>query len=273
MKIKFLGTAAAEGIPGIFCTCDLCTKARLLKGKNIRSRFSVMIDDAYKIDFPPDSFYHMVREGLDFTKVNHLFISHPHTDHLYRFDFEFRRQWFTNLRGENKLNIYGWKKSLDLIKEEIESTDINYPIFHEVIPFNKMDCDDFFVYTLPANHMRENDKPYIYLFQRKIDNKCFLCAHDTGVFSEEVWNFLKSFKLDVVSIDCTHGSGYNYNNHLGATNVCDVKKRLEEENIFNNGIFIANHFSHNGKWTHEELEEFFSKHNILVAYDGMVLEF
>ena len=45
MKITFLGTCAAEGFPGLFCKCDTCNKARILKGKNIRSRFSIMINE------------------------------------------------------------------------------------------------------------------------------------------------------------------------------------------------------------------------------------
>ena len=30
MKIQYLGTGAAEGIPAIFCECDTCKKAREL---------------------------------------------------------------------------------------------------------------------------------------------------------------------------------------------------------------------------------------------------
>ena len=273
MKIKFLGTAAAEGWPGIFCTCDTCQKARTLKGKNYRSRFSIMIDDEYKIDFPPDSYYHMIREELDFTKLRHLFISHPHSDHLASFEFDFRRIWFTNMRGDMPLTVYGWKKSIDEIKNSCEENDMNLPTYYEVKPFEKIDANEFYVYPLPANHMREYDKPYIYLFERKKDHKTFLCAHDTGDFFEDVWEFLKGFKLDIVSIDCTHGKHSVNMNHLGCQNVVDVKRKLEELNIFNNGIFIANHFSHNGGLVHHEMEEFFKKYNILVAYDGMEINY
>ena len=28
MKIKYYGTAAAEGIPGLFCSCEICENAR-----------------------------------------------------------------------------------------------------------------------------------------------------------------------------------------------------------------------------------------------------
>ncbi len=38
MKLKYLGTAAAEGIPALFCNCKHCASARELSGKNIRTR-------------------------------------------------------------------------------------------------------------------------------------------------------------------------------------------------------------------------------------------
>lgn len=28
MKLQYLGTAAAEGIPALFCSCPVCTAAR-----------------------------------------------------------------------------------------------------------------------------------------------------------------------------------------------------------------------------------------------------
>lgn len=52
MKIKYLGTAAAEGIPAIFCECANCKRSRMLGGKNIRTRSQAIIDDVLLIDFP-----------------------------------------------------------------------------------------------------------------------------------------------------------------------------------------------------------------------------
>jgi len=74
VKIKFLGTAAAEGWPGIFCECDVCMKARELKGKNIRTRSSCIIDDKYMVDFPPDTYMHVLNNGLMLSKIEYLFI-------------------------------------------------------------------------------------------------------------------------------------------------------------------------------------------------------
>lgn len=38
MKLQYLGTAAAEGFPGMFCNCTACERARKAGGKNIRTR-------------------------------------------------------------------------------------------------------------------------------------------------------------------------------------------------------------------------------------------
>ena len=55
MRIKYLGTAAAEGVPGIFCDCENCKRARKLGGKNIRTRSQAILDDTLLIDFPADT--------------------------------------------------------------------------------------------------------------------------------------------------------------------------------------------------------------------------
>lgn len=45
MKIKYLGTAAAEGVPAIFCRCEVCRKSKAAGGRNIRTRSQSIIDD------------------------------------------------------------------------------------------------------------------------------------------------------------------------------------------------------------------------------------
>ncbi len=273
MKITFLGTCAAEGFPGLFCKCDTCNKARILKGKNIRSRFSIMINENIKIDFPPDSYYHLLNNNLDYTKLKYLFISHPHSDHLAAYEMEFLKCGFTTLKDFH-LNIYGWKKSINLIKDYVKEESINQPNLYPVKAFDVIDIEDFKVYVLPANHMKENDHPFIYLFVRKSDNKTFLSAHDTGYFSEDVWNFLKNFSIDIISLDCTYGTRNNKYNHLGGENILEIKNRLLKEKILKeNHRFIVNHFSHNCGKTHEELEQYFNPHNIEVAYDGLTINF
>ena len=63
MKIKYLGTAAAEGVPALFCRCPVCEKSRSAGGRNIRSRSQAIIDDTLLIDYPPDSFMHFINDN------------------------------------------------------------------------------------------------------------------------------------------------------------------------------------------------------------------
>ena len=52
MKLKYLGTAAAEGYPAMFCDCENCRKAWIEKGRNIRRRSQAITDSELPIDFP-----------------------------------------------------------------------------------------------------------------------------------------------------------------------------------------------------------------------------
>ena len=40
MKIKYLGTAAAEGVPAIFCDCETCRYVRKHGGKGCKRSLS-----------------------------------------------------------------------------------------------------------------------------------------------------------------------------------------------------------------------------------------
>ena len=83
MKIKFLGTAAFEGVPSLFCNCPTCRRAREAGGKNLRSRLQALVNEDLLIDFPPDTVWHSIRFGLDWQKINTCLITHSHSDHLY----------------------------------------------------------------------------------------------------------------------------------------------------------------------------------------------
>ena len=44
MNIQFLGTAAAEGIPALFCKCRVCQNALAVRGKEIKTRSQAIVD-------------------------------------------------------------------------------------------------------------------------------------------------------------------------------------------------------------------------------------
>ena len=83
MKLKYLGTAAAEGVPAVFCECETCKYARKHGGKNIRTRSQVIIDIKIRIDFPADTYMHFLKFDIPLYAVKSRIITHFHQDHLY----------------------------------------------------------------------------------------------------------------------------------------------------------------------------------------------
>ncbi len=82
MQLTFLGTAAAEGYPAIWCRCERCVVARARGGPNLRFRSSVLVNDDLLVDPGPDLVAASIRLGLDLANVQGVLITHLHDDHV-----------------------------------------------------------------------------------------------------------------------------------------------------------------------------------------------
>lgn len=273
MKIKYYGTAAAEGFPGMFCSCETCEKARKKGGKNIRTRSQTVINDELMIDFSADTYLHVLNYGLDLRKIKACLITHGHDDHVYPFDFNYRGFGYAHFPDEDKkepMQIYATKSSFSEylhILEKIKNRDEKSINFTEVTHFTTYEILDYKVTPLKADHAKHLD-PVIYVIEK--DNKAILYAHDTGYFLEETWEYLENneIKLDFVSLDCTSVVHENARtNHMGLKACCDVKERLLKKNANENTVFCLHHFSHNGKLIHDDLVPVAKELGFLVSYD------
>ena len=92
MKIRYLGTGAAEGIPAIFCECLICKNARLKAGKEIRTRMQALINDEILIDFGPDTYMHRLQYKIDLSAIKYCLLTHAHEDHIYSHDIKCRKK-------------------------------------------------------------------------------------------------------------------------------------------------------------------------------------
>lgn len=271
MKVKFLGTAAAEGWPALFCECEACKRAQALGGKNIRTRSSCLIDDIYMVDFPPDTYMHKLWHNLDLSKLEHIFITHSHSDHFYPEDFEMRLGGFAHIEGDKILNIYGNSKVGSLYGEAIGDKDIKGVMDYRLVEaFKPFEAGKAIVTPLPADHAKEEDC-FIYVIQ--IDGKTLLYGHDSGYFPEEAWERLLELKFDGVILDCTFGPREWRVGHMGLSANVEIKDRLIKEGAADeNTKFIVTHFSHNMKLMHDEMAEAAGEHGFITAYDGFELE-
>ncbi len=277
MKIRFLGTAAAEGIPALWCECEVCRQAHRLGGRALRRRCSYRIDDDTLIDFGPDAFWQSVEFGTDLTRIRRIIFTHPHSDHLNPIDLLWRRSpWYSQVSRQLTLigsrQVFGRLMALIGIEDPIyDYHDLNLEL-KETHHGELVEDGDLAIRMLNANHApgKEAQIPVL-----RRGGKTILIANDTGYLPEESWQRLAGVKLDAAVIECTCGLRMPdcRDGHQGFN--CTVlfrKKLLELGCLQDDTPVYANHFSHNGGAVHEELVEAFSPHGINVAYDGLELE-
>jgi len=267
--IIFLGTAAAEGWPGLFCECEHCSNARASGGRNIRTRASVMIGEKYKVDFPPDTFMQMLREGLDLSKLEYLFITHEHADHFCLAELCWRFPPFAHIKDGRILNVYGNSivaQAMEGVRDVMEKSNI---LVHCVKPFEIFDAGEMKVIPLPADHSPES---LLYIFQ--FHGKSILYGNDSGWFPSQTWEEIGRYNLDIAILDCTNGPlPVEDRWHMGISGVMRAKENMEKMGIANSDTrFIATHFSHNGGLLYEDLCKKLNPAGITVAYDGLRID-
>ena len=278
MKLKYFGTAAAEGWPGLFCSCDVCMKAKELGGKNIRTRSQALINEDLLIDFPPDTYHHILKDGLDLTKVKDIIVTHSHSDHFYVNDLHMIGPPFAHAQGSDKrrrefaINIFG-NESVNAAAPAFESKKA-FLLFNIVHAFTPATVGKYTVTPLKADHDKSQNC-YIYIIED--GNKKILYGNDTGYFPDETWDYLNlkenRIKFDYVSLDTTSGIEECRRGHMGINCVFEVKDRLLEIGAAdNNTVFCLNHFSHNGMKLYDELVDIGKPAGFIVSYDGMEVE-
>ena len=275
MKLKYLGTAAAEGIPGMFCNCRVCRNALKIRGKEIKTRSQALLDDKLLIDFPADTYMHILNHGLDLRNIHNVIITHSHADHFYPNDFWCRFEGIAYDIVEEPLNIYvteaGYNEALRQLGEDMNETRVK---FHKIAPFEPFDVEDYHIIPLAADH-DPSTNPVIYIIEK--GGKSLLYANDTGIFPDSTWDYLEKYnkKFELISLDCTGMAQKNWRrSHLCLDTDKEVYDRLTEIGVCDkNTIVYVNHFSHNGMLTHKELVVEAEKYGFLVTYDSLEVVF
>lgn len=275
MKIKFLGTAAFEGVPSLFCNCPTCRRAREAGGKNLRSRLQALVNEDLLIDFPPDTVWHSIRFGLDWQKINTCLITHSHSDHLYPEDVVQAEPGYS--RKHPPLHFYSGKDGYEKLNKYISVPSMKGGAMLTLIESGKcFRAGKYEVLPIPANH-DPSSSPLFFSVAR--DGKCLLYAHDTGVFSEEAWALLREEQhFDLVSLDCTGGLGKGgdwRDGHMSFYPVLETVGRMREEKLIDEETkLVINHFTHNApNSTYDEILPEAEKAGVIVSYDGLELEF
>ena len=269
MKLKYLGTAAAEGFPALFCNCKYCNEARRLGGKNIRTRSQTFINDDMLIDFPADAYMHILQHGIRGDEIKYLLITHAHSDHFNPKDLYMRGGPYAHDMPVERLRVLCPSTVYNAFDKMPDGVDLKMGE-----PYRTVELGRYKVTPLPARHMLEA-QAFIYIVEE--GDKALLYAHDTGYFYDEVFDYIsrRGLVFDMVSLDCTNMDipvGDN-ESHMGFPNISRVLDRLANIGaVKESTLKYVNHFSHNGNPIHHVLEARAKEIGCQVSYDGCEVE-
>ncbi len=278
MKLHYWGTAAAEGIPAIFCECDTCKEARKRGGKNLRTRSQALLDGKILIDFNADTYAHSLQYGISLHEIKHCLITHSHADHLYVDDVGMRKPGFSHLTDKTPLTFYSDTAGCEMLSDFMEQKKVSPETTARVVkitPGVPFMIEDYTVTPIRAAHDVKSS-PVIFLIEK--DGKSLLYGNDTSELPEDGMEQLSAATkkpIDCISLDCTEANSFiDYVGHLDIHRAHAFLDLLREKNIVDgHTTVILNHFSHNGADVlYEEFSEIAKKYGYLVSYDGMVCE-
>ncbi len=278
MKLTFLGTAAAEGLPAVWCNCSVCRKAKEMGGIEFRTRSQILIDSKLLVDFPMDTYMHMLTHKFDLSAIDSVLITHAHMDHCYPQEFVLHGEPFAHGMTEPKITVYGNAT----VAESFESATRAElkPEIAPSVPMKKVEPFDCFttesgykITALPAVHTA-GEQCLFYAVEHC--GKTALLFNDSGILPNETYDKMAKLglKFDLVSFDCTYGHAkHGKGRHMGALDADGERDKMKECNLVHNGTkYVLTHFSHNCNLTHSELCKKEKDYGFTVAYDGMTVE-
>ncbi len=282
MKITFWGTAAQEGIPGIFCDCDNCRNARRKKGMNIRTRSQLLINNDLLVDLGPDTYMHSLMYDFDLSRITHILITHPHPDHFYPSELINRLDKYVGRGGSEALIIHGAEETLSAIRR-VSDGDERFKgqsriLFDIMKPYETHRVGSYMVTPLPARHTTK--EAFSYLVED--DGSAVLLFGDTGRPTIEIYDYLvnKGVHINAVVFDTTYGNVNTIEkfgavgHHMGLLDNFASKEYLAMKGVTDNTTeYIASHFSHLGAdIDYDAMSKIAERYGLTVAFDGMEID-
>ena len=272
MLFQFLGTAAAEGVPALWCDCERCVRSRRIGGRALRPRSQALIDGTLLIDFPADTLKHLYDNGIDLLNVRDCLVTHTHQDHLYPEDIGMLQPGFSHAPEGYRLTFRGSEKVGEKIAGALARAG-ELGAFRALRPFEPAEIGRYRVTPFPSIH-DPGSGPLFYGISD--GEKTVLYAHDTHYFHEDVWVYWKETRprFDLVSLDCTNAClPLTYVGHMGLHENAEVRRRMLDEGYADEKtVFVCNHFSHNAtNVVYDDFVPIAAAEGFLVSYDGMKL--
>ena len=252
MKFTFLGTGTSHGVPMIGCDCDVC-RSTDIRNKRRRCSLYVVTEHQHLVfDTPPDFRDQVLSFGVE--RVNAIFLTHPHADHIYGFD-DVRR--FSSLQEEH-IPVYGSPRTIKQMRKKFDYVDrVSYG-FQSVprVLFTDLTAPiavgDALVTPLPVSHGQDT----IYGFLIEGDGKKLAYIPDCNGIPDESLRLLE--KMDAMILD-----GLRPRPHPTHFSISECVNTLQQ--IGAKRSFIT-HLTHNSE--HHDLQARLGE-AVTVPWDGL----
>lgn len=290
MHLTFLGTGAATSVPLAFCRCPSCQAARLLRGKNIRRRSALLVNDDLLIDLGPDVVQAMLAFGKELTAVRTLLVTHAHSDHFDPGHLVTRMADYGCQTPEPLLvccSETGLRRLSDALEREETGarldTEHGRALLHADVracaPGETFACGPYTVTALYSRHDPAVDSRLYVVDDGKTR---LLYATDTPALDEDFYAALAACggPLDCAVLDHTYGpnlpdsgAGRPRPDHMTAHDAARAAELLRKRGLIKpDAPVFATHISHEGTPPHDELDAFARAHGYRIAWDGMEME-
>lgn len=274
MKITFLGTGSGGGLPGLFCNCPVCKKARKLRGKNVRTCCSIQVDKDCQVGFTPDVFVQTCKFGYPLPGIRHLMLTHGHYDHLAPELLRYRREPY-GYEIDEPMTVYGNSRAIEGITQRLDDPG-RYGI--ECVTWKagkSYRLDDMDVTPVKVDH---DPRQTCYALAMVRHDRRVLYAADMAQADEAFFKRLpEDMRFDLVVLDCSRGKARQKveAGHMNLEAMLEAARKFDfMERLTRRGKVVATHFSHYLPYMHQEFDLWLHEHNetITVAYDGLRMD-
>lgn len=268
VNIQLLGTSGAEGVPGLFCRCEICGEARRRGGKELRTRSSALIDGVLKVDFPPDILHQVMQFDLDLRRMQALLFTHAHDDHFAWAELQYLGKYFVTDTPQ-PLPIWGPRDVICHLEHHLDAAQLPITL-HRMECFETATIGNYQVTPIAAHHDSAQEC-FNYIIEDPHGHR-LLYASDTGWYDAPTWEFLADIRIDGVLAECGKGNNESgYAGHLSVSEVIAMHEKLMDMGTLEpTAPFVTTHFSHTGGLLHDQLEQHLCPHHIQPGFDGMI---
>lgn len=253
MKIHFLGTGAAEGIPVIGCDCAHCTRARNEGGKLVRERNALLFslpDYELLIDCAPD--IRNLINKYQITKLDGILATRSRYDHIGGIkEFE----WWPG-----QLDFLAEDALFETIKREHWTEMLDAVMFHiPYYPGSSLYFNRFSIIPFAARRRR----PIFGISVKEGQTRVVYTSDTPARLTNYARRVMKGCDLLIVN---TPTFDTVLENHINTIEALELREQVGAKRV------ILTYINHENK-PHDELEAFVRQfEGVTVAYDGMIVE-